>query len=59
MERSKTIRRCASIPDLGADRLHDDNWESTAGGESAHLAPDPRDNDIVYGGSYGGFSDAV
>ncbi len=31
------------------------NWESTAGGESAHLAPDPKDNDIVYGGSYGGF----
>jgi photosystem II stability/assembly factor-like uncharacterized protein len=31
------------------------NWESTAGGESAHLAPDPVDNDIVFGGSYGGF----
>lgn len=31
------------------------NWESTAGGESAHIAPDPKDNDIVYGGSYGGF----
>lgn len=31
------------------------DWESTAGGESAHLAPDPVDNDIVYGGSYGGF----
>ncbi len=31
------------------------NWESTAGGESAHLAPDPTDNEIVYGGSYGGF----
>ena len=35
--------------------ISDDNWESTAGGESAHLAPAPRDNDIVYGGSYGGF----
>ena len=32
-----------------------DDWESTAGGESAHLAPDPKDNEIVYGGSYGGF----
>ncbi|MEM7571424.1 MAG: glycosyl hydrolase [Bacteroidota bacterium] len=32
-----------------------DDWESTAGGESAHLAIDPTDNDIVYGGSYGGF----
>ena len=32
-----------------------DDWESTAGGESAHLAPDPKDNEIVYGGSYGGY----
>jgi len=31
------------------------DWESTAGGESAHLAVDPNNNDIVYGGSYGGF----
>lgn len=30
------------------------DWESTAGGESAHIAVDPTDNDIVYGGSYGG-----
>jgi len=35
--------------------ITEENWESTAGGESAHLAPDPNDNDIVYGGSYGGF----
>lgn len=31
------------------------DWEPTAGGESAHLAVDPTDNDIVYGGSYDGF----
>lgn len=31
------------------------DWESTAGGESGWIAPDPRDNDIVFGGSYGGF----
>ncbi len=31
------------------------DWEETAGGESGHLAIDPLDNDIVYGGSYGGF----
>lgn len=31
------------------------HWESTAGGESAHIAVDPLNNDIVYGGSYGGF----
>ncbi|MDO9261611.1 MAG: glycosyl hydrolase, partial [Flavobacteriaceae bacterium] len=31
------------------------DWEETAGGESAHIAVDPLNNDIVYGGSYGGF----
>jgi len=31
------------------------DWEPSAGGESAHIAPDPKNNDIVYGGSYGGF----
>jgi len=31
------------------------DWEPTAGGESGWIAPDPRDNDIVYGGSYSGF----
>ena len=31
------------------------DWEPTAGGESAHIAIDPDDNDIVYGGSYGGY----
>ena len=30
-------------------------WEPTAGGESAHLAPDPKNNDIVYGGTYKGY----
>lgn len=35
--------------------IGDDDWESTAGGESAHLAVDPSNNDIVYGGSYDGF----
>ena len=35
--------------------LDEDDWESTAGGESAHITIDPNDNDIVYGGSYDGF----
>lgn len=35
--------------------ISEDDWESTAGGESAHIAIDPQDNDIVYGGSYDGF----
>ncbi len=31
------------------------HWEPSAGGESAHLAPDPLNNDIVYGGTYKGY----
>lgn len=34
--------------------IGEDDWEETAGGESAHIAVDPENNDIVYGGSYGG-----
>lgn len=30
------------------------DWEPTAGGESGHIAVDPTNNDIVYGGSYDG-----
>ncbi len=35
--------------------ISEDDWEETAGGESAHIAVDPEDDDIVYGGSYDGF----
>src|SRR6056300_550879 len=35
--------------------ISESDWEETAGGESAHIAVDPKINDIVYGGSYGGF----
>ena len=31
------------------------DWEPTAGGESAHLAPDPKNNQIVYGGTFKGY----
>jgi len=34
--------------------IEESDWQSTAGGESAHIAVDPLNNDIVYGGSYGG-----
>ncbi len=30
------------------------DWETTAGSESGHIAPDPKDLDVVYGGNYGG-----
>jgi photosystem II stability/assembly factor-like uncharacterized protein len=35
--------------------IGEQDWESTAGGESAHLAIDNENNDVVYGGSYDGF----
>lgn len=35
--------------------IQERDWEVTAGSESAHIAVDPQNNDIVYGGSYGGY----
>ncbi|MGB5172664.1 MAG: glycosyl hydrolase, partial [Eudoraea sp.] len=35
--------------------IDENDWEPTAGGESAHIAVDPVNNNIVYGGSYGGY----
>ena len=35
--------------------IGEEDWEPTAGGESAHIAVDPENDNIVYGGSYGGF----
>ena len=35
--------------------LTERDWEPSAGGESAHLAPDPNSNNIVYGGTYKGY----
>ncbi|HSN88118.1 MAG TPA: glycosyl hydrolase, partial [Thermoanaerobaculia bacterium] len=31
------------------------DWDVTAGGESGYIVADPRNPDIVYGGSYGGY----
>ena len=39
----------------GRGGISENDWEPTAGGESGWIAPDPTDNDIVYGGSYGGY----
>ena len=44
--------RIAHRTDFGG--ITERDWEPSAGGESGHLAIDPTDNDIVYGGSYGG-----
>jgi len=35
--------------------IGESDWEPTAGGESAHIAPHPENPEIVYGGSYSGF----
>ena len=35
--------------------ITDQDWEETAGGEAGHHAIYPKDNDIVFGGEYGGF----
>jgi len=39
--------------------ISDKDWESTAGGESGHIAVDPLNDDIVYGGEYHGFLSRV
>jgi photosystem II stability/assembly factor-like uncharacterized protein len=31
------------------------DWEPTAGSESGHIAPHPKDTDVVYGGNYLGY----
>ena len=35
--------------------IGDHDWEITAGGESGHIAVDPSNDDVVYGGSYDGY----
>lgn len=35
--------------------IGDFDWEPTAGGESGWVQADPKDDEIVYGGSYGGY----
>ena len=35
--------------------ISEQHWEPSAGGESAHLAPDPLNPDIVYAGTYKGY----
>ena len=41
----------ASAAQGGIDRT---DWYAVGGGESGYIAPDPRDPEIVYAGSYGG-----
>ncbi len=38
-----------------ANNINERHWEPSAGGESAHLAPDPKNPEVVYGGTYKGY----
>ena len=38
-----------------SESISERDWEPTAGGESAHLAPDPKNNQVVYGGTFKGY----
>ncbi len=49
---NSTVRMLHRSPAGVIDKRH---WEATAGGESAHLAADPNNPALVYGGNYGGF----
>jgi photosystem II stability/assembly factor-like uncharacterized protein len=49
---NSTVRIASRSDDFS---ITERNWEETAGGESGHIAVNPKDNDIVYGGSYGGY----
>lgn len=40
---------------LNSSSIGTRDWESTAGGESGHIAAHPSDPDLVFGGSYGGY----
>jgi len=38
----------------GGGGIGPNDWEPTAGGESGYIVPDPKNPDVVFGGSYGG-----
>ncbi|NOY36094.1 MAG: glycosyl hydrolase [Chlorobi bacterium] len=50
---NSTVR--ISSRSTGYGGISENDWEPTAGGESGWIAPDPKNPDIVYGGSYGGY----
>ncbi|HZS47188.1 MAG TPA: glycosyl hydrolase [Blastocatellia bacterium] len=48
---NSTVRIPSRTTGFGIDRT---DWYDVGGGESGWIAPDPRDSQIVYAGSYGG-----
>ncbi len=51
-QQDNTTQRVLHRTDGGS--ITERDWDVSAGGESGHLAVDPTNNDIVYGGSYDG-----
>ncbi|MGB8510771.1 MAG: hypothetical protein WCD76_20535, partial [Pyrinomonadaceae bacterium] len=49
---NSTVKIASRTGDFGIDRA---DWYDVGGGESGWLAPSPKDSDIVYAGSYGGY----
>ncbi|HSP15242.1 MAG TPA: glycosyl hydrolase [Thermoanaerobaculia bacterium] len=43
----------------GGGGIGERDWEPTAGGESGYIVADPKNPDVVYGGSYGGLLTVV
>ncbi len=56
-QQDNSTMRIAHRNDGGA--ITENDWETSAGSESGWLAVDPLDNDIVYGGNYGGLLERV
>ncbi len=48
---NSTVKTASRTTDFGIDTQH---WYDVGGGESGWIAPDPRNSDIIYAGSYGG-----
>ncbi len=49
---NSTVRIASRTTDFSIDRT---DWTDVGGGESGWIAPSPRDSNIVFAGSYGGF----
>src|SRR5690349_6709931 len=49
---NSTVRISSRTTDFSIDRT---DWTDVGGGESGWIAPSPRDSNVVFAGSYGGF----
>src|SRR5207248_3576298 len=47
-----TVAIASRTDDFGIDR---DAWHDVGGGESGWIAPSPKDSNVVFAGSYGGY----